>query len=222
MPDDSLPPSKVDCSASERGNPESTRALIDRARNGDQDAVEHLFGRHLRPLQRWASGRLPQWARDFADTDDLVQDALLQTFRRIRDFDPRHGGALQAYLRQAVINRLRDELRRKGRRPNETELDELTLTAQGGTPLETAIQGEAMEQYQRALLELRPEEREVIIGRIEMEYTYEELAQILGKPTADAARKAAQRALLKLAEAMKRVAARQADCTSSAVDSPRQ
>jgi DNA-directed RNA polymerase specialized sigma24 family protein len=43
----------------------------------------------------------------------------------------------------------------------------------------------------------------VIIGRVEMEYSYAELADILGKPTADAARKAAQRALLRLAEEMK-------------------
>jgi hypothetical protein len=33
----------------------------------------------MRPLQRWASGPLPQSARDFAVADDLIQDALLQT-----------------------------------------------------------------------------------------------------------------------------------------------
>ena len=211
MPDDPLRSLKADPSAGNRGDPASTRELIDRARQGDQDAVEQLFARHLRPLQRWASGRLPQWARDFADTDDLVQDALLQTFRRIGDFEPRHVGALQAYLRQAVINRLRDELRRKGRRPDETDLDEMTLAASGGTPLETAIGREAVELYERALGQLEPEEREVIVARIEMDYTYEELAEVIGKPTAEAARKAAQRALVKLAEAMKRVGARRVD-----------
>jgi DNA-directed RNA polymerase specialized sigma24 family protein len=36
-----------------------------------------------------------------------------------------------------------------------------------------------------------------------MGYSYEELAQVLGKPTADAARKAAQRALVRLAEEMR-------------------
>src|SRR5688572_32488380 len=85
--------------------PESTFHLIERARAGDQAAVERLFARHLKPLQRWARGRLPQWARDLAQTDDLVQDTLLQTFRRIGDFEPRRVGALQAYLRQAEIGR---------------------------------------------------------------------------------------------------------------------
>jgi DNA-directed RNA polymerase specialized sigma24 family protein len=57
---------------------ESTFHLIERARAGDQEAIERLFARHLKPLQRWASGRLPKWARDLADTDDLVQDTLVQ------------------------------------------------------------------------------------------------------------------------------------------------
>ena len=61
-----------------------------------------------------------------------------------------------------------------------------------------------MEQYEQALRRLKPEEREAIIGRIEMGYSYDELAEVLGKPTSDAARKAAQRALVRLAEEMKR------------------
>jgi RNA polymerase sigma-70 factor, ECF subfamily len=182
---------------------DSTFQLIERARSGDQEALERLFARHLKPLQRWARGRLPKWARDLADTDDLVQDTLLQTFKRIGDFEPRRVGALQAYLRQAVLNRLRDELRRKGRQPHATDLD--GLEADGTqSPLEEAIGREAVERYERALARLRPEEREAIIARVEMDYSYEELAGALGKPTPDAARKAAQRALVRLAEEMKR------------------
>src|SRR5688572_24335844 len=102
---------------------DSTSELISRARSGDQAAIERLFERHLKPLQRWASGRLPRWARDLADTDDLVQEALLQTFKRLGDFEPRRVGALQAYLRQAVLNRLRDEVRRKARQPDATDVE---------------------------------------------------------------------------------------------------
>jgi RNA polymerase sigma-70 factor (ECF subfamily) len=197
-------------SADEHDGPASTRELVDRARLGDQQAVGDLFARHLRPLQRWARGRLPQWARDFADTDDLVQDALLRTFKRIEDFEPRGVGALQAYLRQVVVNRLRDELRRRGRRPDLTDLEEKDLEA-AGSPLEEAIGHESLEHYQRALERLRPEDRELIVARVEMEYTYDELAQVLGKPSAEAARKAAQRALVRLAEEMKRGGAQRVD-----------
>jgi RNA polymerase sigma factor (sigma-70 family) len=188
---------------STHSDPASTFDLIARARAGDQAALEQLFERHLAPLQRWASGRLPRWARDLAETDDLVQDTLIQTFKRIESFEPRRVGALQAYLRQAVLNRIRDELRRKGRQPDLTALDGLELDP-ARSPLEQAIGHEAVDRYERALERLQPEQREAIIGRVEMGYSYEELAEALGKPTADAARKTAQRALLRLADEMKR------------------
>ncbi len=182
---------------------ESTFQLIERVRQGDRDALDRLLARHVGPLRRWISGRLPQWARDLADTDDLVQDNLLRTFTKIENFEPRGVGALQAYLRQAVLNRVRDELRRKARAPFVLDVDGLDVAARG-SPLEEAIGREAVERYQSALARLKPEEREAIIARVEMEYSYEQLAEALGKPTPDAARKAAQRALLRLAEEMKR------------------
>jgi RNA polymerase sigma factor (sigma-70 family) len=188
------------------GDPESTFHLIERARAGDQEALERLFARHLKPLQRWASGRLPNWARDLTDTDDLVQDALVQTFKRIEGLESRRVGAFLAYLRQTVLNRIRDELRRKGRQPDAVDLGDLDALDfdRAKTPLEEAIGREALDRYESALGRLRPEEREAIIARVEMGYSYEELAEALGKPTADAARKTAQRALVRLAEEINR------------------
>jgi RNA polymerase sigma-70 factor (ECF subfamily) len=184
---------------------ESTFQLIERARAGDHQALECLFARHLKPLQRWARGRLPKWARDVADTDDLVQDTLVQTFKKIDDFEPRRVGALQAYLRQAVVNRIRNELRRKGRQPHSTDLEGIEVDALQ-SPLEQAIGREAVERYERALQTLRADEQEAIIAKVEMGHTYEEVAQALGKPTAEAARKAVHRALLRLAREMERAA----------------
>src|SRR4029453_11111104 len=117
---------------------ESTFALLARAQQGDEVAIERLMARHLTPLRRWARGRLPAWARDATDTDDLVQDALLQTFKRLGDFEVRGPGALQAYLRQAILNRVRDELQKRGRRPEATDLDGLEEDRKP-SPLEAAI-----------------------------------------------------------------------------------
>ena len=44
--------------------------------------------------------------------------------KRIDRFESRHEGALQAYLRQAIVNRIRDELRRAKRAPETAELPE--------------------------------------------------------------------------------------------------
>src|SRR5262252_10077639 len=132
------------------GGAESTFQLIERVRGGDRSALEALFARYLVPLQRWATGRLPRWARDAADTQDLVQDTLLQTFRKIETFEPRHEGALQAYLRQALMNRIRDELRRFGRRGPNADVDS-QMPDDGASPLEHAIGREATEEYEQAL-----------------------------------------------------------------------
>lgn len=181
---------------------ESTSHLLDRVRSGDKSALDRLFARHLKPLQRWASGRLPGWARDLADTDDLVQDTLIQSLKRLEEFEVRRAGALQAYLRQAVLNRIRDEIRRKGRQPEKTDLADVELD-DATSPLEAAIGREALERYERALERLTPHEREAVVARVEMGYSYEEMADVLDKPSADAARKAAQRALVRLVEEMK-------------------
>lgn len=182
---------------------ESTARLMERARAGEPDAFDRLVARHVTPLRRWARGRLPKWARDMADTDDLIQDTLLQTFKRIDHFEVRGPGALQAYLREAVLNRVRDQLRRKGRRPATTELDGLEINP-GQSPLEATMGSEAIARYERALATLNVDEREAVIGRVEMGYSYQELADALGKPSADAARKAAQRALVRLVREMTR------------------
>jgi RNA polymerase sigma-70 factor (ECF subfamily) len=175
---------------------ETTIELLARARQGDGAAIELLFTRHLKPLQRFAQGRLPRWARDLADTDDLVQDVLLRTLNRLDGFEPRHPGALQGYLRQAVMNRLRDEVRRQARTPCRVNLEDEALS---GSLLEEAAGAETAAAYAQALARLKPEEREAIIGRLELGLSYGELALALDKPTADAARKAAQRALVRLA-----------------------
>jgi len=72
----------------------------------------------------------------------MVQDVLLQTFKRLDDFDARGTGALFAYLRQAV-NRVRDELRRKARRPEATALRSQEMD-RGLSPLEHAMGREAL------------------------------------------------------------------------------
>ena len=183
---------------------DSTLDLVQRAKAGDAAALDRLLARCLPPLRRWASGRLPRSQRDLMDTDDLVQETAIRAVKRLSDFEPRHDGALQAYLRQAVMNRIRDEIRHAGRMPVVTELDD-NARGREASPLEAAIGQEAVERYEAALARLRPDDREAIVARVEMDCSYEEVAQALGKPTAGAARVAISRALVRLAEEMNRV-----------------
>jgi RNA polymerase sigma factor (sigma-70 family) len=177
--------------------------LLDRGRAGDSRALSSLFRRQGSALRRWAHGRLPPWARRFADTADIVQDALLQTFRRIDTFQNRGKGALQAYLRQAVVHRIQNEMRHVARRPVTDLPDErVEFPAAGETPLEFVMRTEQERKYKRGLEKLAEEEQMLVVGRLELNYTYDQLALITGRATPDAARMAVRRAMLKLAEAM--------------------
>jgi RNA polymerase sigma factor (sigma-70 family) len=180
-----------------------TSALLDRARDGDQAALAALFERHLPALTRWAHGRLPRWARDIADTSDVVQETILQTLKRLDQFEHRGDGALQAYLRQAVMNRIRNELRKLAVRGANVTLDS-RVQDDATSPLEATIAQEMLDQYDAALQRLKPEEREAVISRVEFDLSYAELAEVLGKPSPDAARMTVVRALVRLAEEMRR------------------
>ena len=180
---------------------DSSLVLLERARQGDSQAINSLAARYLPRLQRWASGRLPPWARDMADTQDLVQETVYRAFRKIEGFEVRGEGALQAYLRQALLNRIRSEIRRTGRRPDIEGVDSHVEDNQP-TALELAVGRETAARYEAALTRLRPEDREAIVGRVEMGLSNSELAEAMGKPSANAARMAVERALLRLAREM--------------------
>jgi len=180
---------------------ESSFELVRRARSGDRDALNRLCERYLPALSRWASGRLPSWARELMNTQDLVQEAFLHTIERIGEFEHRREGALHAYLRRALMNRIQDEIRRVRRRPAKGADPDLEPDSDA-SPLEKAIGREEVARYESALDRLDDEERELVVGRVELGLNYDDLARAQGKPTANAARMAVSRALLRLAEGM--------------------
>jgi len=178
-----------------------TLELLEQFRRGDARARDLLVERSLPQLRKWARGRLPQWARSLADTQDLVQDAVMRALPKLESFESRHPGALQSYLRQAVQNRIYDEVRKVGTHPNGEELPE-EMPDLTPSPLEQAIGKQGFERYENALKTLKPPDRDAIVARIELQQSYEEVAIALGKPNANAARMAVTRALARLIEAM--------------------
>jgi RNA polymerase sigma-70 factor (ECF subfamily) len=188
--------------AGERTPPLDTTAdLLARVRSGDRAAREVLFARVLPPLRRWAHRRLPAGARDLSDTDDLVQTAFLRALARLDSFEARGQGAFLAYLRQILLNALRDEVRRVARRPAGEEVGE-SLADPGPSPLEMTMGRVALERYERGLARLTPDQQEAILLRVELDLSHQEIADLLGKPSANAARMFVARALIALAEAM--------------------
>ncbi len=181
---------------------EPTIELVVRAREGDRIAVEALLQRSIPGLRRFAHGRLPAAARGSLDTGDLVQETVLHVLRRLDTFEPRHVGAMQAYLRQSVINRIRDEVRRIGRHPAPAELPQ-ALAADMPSPLEEAVRAEAYERYRSVLVTLSPRDRQMVVARIEAQWSLGEIAQRFNMRTVDGARMAVTRALRRLMDRLK-------------------
>ncbi len=177
---------------------DSTLHVLQRAQDGDHAAARVLIERALPPVRRWAHGRLPQQARGAADTEDVVQDVFLRTLRRIRRFQHRTVGGLQAYLRRAVINRVRDLIRTSTRHGVAIDLEATPVRDWKPSPLEAAIMKQQLDRFLEALARLRPADRQVIVWRIELGYTADEIALKLGK-SKGAAGMTVSRALARLA-----------------------
>jgi RNA polymerase sigma factor (sigma-70 family) len=181
---------------------DSTARLLLRVRKGDARAKELLMKRYLAALQRFAHGRLPAGARDLLDTQDLVQVTLIRALEHVERFEPQGPGSFHAYLRQALMNQIRDQARRVARSPERSDLPG-DLAARERSPLEQAIGRDALERYESALARLSPEQQEAVVLRLELGFTYEEIAEAIGSPTANAARMLVTRALARLAEMMR-------------------
>jgi len=182
---------------------EATIEVVELAKAGDAAAIERLMAKCLPLLTRWAHNRLPASSRDMIDTQDIVQETLVNAFRRLPSFRWEREGALYAYLRQALHNRLCDEHRRHARKPVRAELTGLEPNREK-SPLDELLDGERRDRYEAALMRLRPIYREAIVGRIELQLSYEELAAALGKDNANTARVTLMRAVQRLVREMER------------------
>jgi RNA polymerase sigma-70 factor (ECF subfamily) len=198
---DSSPPLNQADVMADPGVPDSSFDLVLRARAGDQGACEALFARYHVRLQRWAHGRLPAWARGSTDTLDLVQDTMLQVFRRFDDFEPKHAGAFLGYVRRTLSNTITDRVRSAQRRGVSEPLDS-TRASTEPSQQDELVATELLERYEAALERLKPDYRDAIVARVELRLPWDEVMTALGKPSLPAAHVTVSRALVRLAREM--------------------
>lgn len=179
----------------------STEILLRRWQSGEPAARETLIARYLPILRRLAHNRLPARARDLAGTEDLVQLTAMKALRCFDEFQPDGPGALLAYLRTALMNTLRDELRRSQRQPPRLGEEVLAEHVDAApSPVQQVLSEQALASYERALTRLRPGERDAVSLRIEFGLDYAEVAALCNLKSANAARMRVSRGLLRLAE----------------------
>ena len=179
----------------------TSQRLLARARRGDASAWGQLVARCLPDLRRWAHRRLPRWVRSAADTNDVVQDAVLGTLARLDAFQPHGRRALAGYLRTAVRNRIADEHRRAARWMSSPAPLE-GLPSEEISPLQRAIGAETERRYRDALARLSSRDQQLIVAHFELDYSHAQLGCMIGR-SPHAARMALTRAIARLAARMR-------------------
>jgi RNA polymerase sigma factor (sigma-70 family) len=181
----------------------STVELLDRLRAGDMDARNRLVERALPGLMRFARGRLRAYGRAAGDTRDLAHDVIVRALPRLASFQSQGPGALLAFLKKAAANQIVDDAR-KARRYRETA-EPIDYRPDGApSPLTELVARERRQHVRAALATLSPSDRALLIERFSARQRYADIARILGRPSANAARVAADRAIARLAKALRR------------------
>src|SRR4051812_6975751 len=149
------------------GASEPTEEVLRRIRGGDASAKHALYERCLPLLRRWAHGRLPAYARDIADTDDLVQVTLLRALNHLSEFEAERSGCFLAYLRQILLNEVRAEIRKRKTRGSTVDIQELALPDETASIVEQLVGQERMRSYETALGSLEREQQSLVVMRFE-------------------------------------------------------
>ena len=154
------------------------------ARAGSEDAFREIVSRYERPLYAFVL----RMVREPATAEDLAQEVLIKIYRALGSYDPSR--KFSSWLFKIAHNATIDSLRRRdpvaeslegddadGERPARQFADERAIS-----PEKSRERSELGRALDRALGQLRPEYREVMLLRFREGLPYEEIAEITGMP----------------------------------------
>jgi len=159
----------------ERLEAASDRDVLAAIASGSQDALEVLYARLGQRLFRFLVGLV---GGDAARAEDAMSEAFFEVWRRAPTF--RGDSAVRTWVFGIARHKALSLVRRQ--RPSEP--DEALEAVASGEPdvLSGMMEDEAREQVRQALDALSPEHREVIELSLYQNFTYEEIAEIVGCP----------------------------------------
>lgn len=157
-------------------NAETDRLLVARVvEHGDSGAFEQIVKRHQPALRAWLRRMLP--GSDPSVADDLAQETFLRAFRGLATF--RGGSALRTWITRIAFNVLRDHQRSRSvwHENSDEALSEDPYDAPNIA--ETATMSADIE---RALLELNPTQRTVVLLACWADQSHSEIAELTHLP----------------------------------------
>ena len=151
--------------------------LVQRAKDGDQQALAALLTRHAPKVERLAR----QVLRDPDDASDAAQEALAKVCVRLKQF--RGGSQFSTWLHRLVINTCLDAAERRKARVHEP-LGEHLQSADD--PARDAGNSELRRELCIALADVSPEQAQVVLLKDALGYSFEEIASAAGMPVGTA------------------------------------
>lgn len=152
-------------------NDDLDRALVRRFLDGERAAGDELVNRYHRSVFNVALRMLG----NVQDAEDVAQTAFGNAFAALDSYDPRY--RFFSWIYRMTVNESLNTLKR---RRNVVSLD-----GSFDVPAPGAISQSAAETEERvgsALLELKPDDRAVVVLRHFVSFSYEEISDVLGVP----------------------------------------
>jgi len=198
---------------------DKTRHLVVLAKDGDKSALNQLYMVYAERVRRIVRLRMGKELRPRLDSMDLVQDALLSALGGLGDFTYKNEGDFLRWLSRIAQNALRDNLdklhaaKRDIRR--EVRLDNYRPATGAGfvgtpgaieatTPSVIMSKKEDLDKLEKAIDELKPEYREVIVLTKLEGLSYKEIGKRLSK-SPDAVRMLVPSAMAELTTVFMRI-----------------
>lgn len=196
-----------------------TQHLVVLAKDGDKSALNQLYGVYAERVRRIIRLRMGKEIRPKLDSMDLVQDALLSALGGLGDFTYKNEGDFLRWLSRIAQNALRDNLDKlhaaKRDIRKEVRLDNYRPATGAGfvgtpgpieatTPSVIMSKKEDLDKLEKAIDELKPEYREVIVLTKIEGLSYREIGKRLSK-SPDAVRMLVPSAMAELTTVFMRI-----------------
>ena len=149
------------------------RDLIACAQQGDRQAFTELVYRH----QDGIVSLIYRMCGDIRLAENAAQEAFVRVWQNLNSYKPQY--AFRSWLYRIAANAALDSLRRE--RPT-TDLDSLSLPDHGISPEQSVEDNQRTDHVRRAIGQLTPSLRMVLILREYQELTYQEIADALDIP----------------------------------------
>lgn len=142
----------------------------------DDRPFQELFRRYQSVVWRVCYS----YMRNRQDAEDLTQEVFFKVYRSLHQFEGR--SSFKTWLYRVAINSCQNEIRRRGRRPQEaeTEMETVAEVMPSGQSVEKMYQASyRREQLAKALASLDPDVSEILYMKDVEERPYNEIADLL-------------------------------------------